>query len=318
MNIKSKIYIAGHTGLVGSAINRNFKKNGYKHIITRLHSELELACQSDVDVFFEKEKPEYVFLAAGKVGGIMANKTYPADFIYVNTMIQSNIIRSSWKHNVKKILFFGSSCIYPRECPQPMIEDYILTGPLEPTNEAYALAKLNGIKMCESFNRQYGTKFITVIPANLYGPNDYYDIDNSHLIPALLIKFHNAKISNSSVVTLWGTGKPKREFLYVDDCAEACIFIMNNEFKKEIINIGFGSDMTIKQISKIVSDAVGYKGKIVFDSEKPDGMPRKFLDSSLISSYGWKASTSFEYGISETYKDYLHKIKINNDFIEGE
>jgi len=308
MNKKSKIYIAGHTGLVGSAVFRNLKKMEYANIITRLHSELELTCQKEVNGFFEKEKPEYVILAAGKVGGIMANKTYPADFIYINNMIQSNVINASWKHGVKKLLFFGSSCIYPRRCPQPMIEENILTGSLEPTNEAYAVAKIAGIKMCQSFNRQYGTNFITVIPANLYGPNDYYDAENSHLIPALLMKFHNAKILSCSSVTIWGTGKPKREFLYVDDCANACIFIMNKDCEKEIINIGFGLDMTIKQIAKIVAKVVGYKGKIVFDPQKPDGMPRKLLNSNTLEFMGWKSSTSFENGLIETYNDYLKKL----------
>jgi GDP-L-fucose synthase len=305
MKKTSKIYIAGHRGLVGSAIIRNLEKNGYTNLITKTHSELDLLDSVAVSNFFKKEKPEFTFLAAAKVGGIHANDTYPADFIYQNLQIQNNIIHNAYLNNAKKLLFLGSSCIYPRECPQPIKEEYLLTGPLEPTNEAYAVAKIAGIKMCQSYNKQYGTKFISVMPTNLYGINDNFDLENSHVLPALLRKFHEAKLNNEPEVVMWGTGKPMREFLYVDDMADACIYLMNNYSDSEIVNIGTGEDVTIQELAKTISKVIDYDGEIVNDTSKPDGTPRKLLDVSKLHSLEWQHKISLENGIKKTYDWFL-------------
>jgi GDP-L-fucose synthase len=308
MQKTSKIYIAGHNGLVGSAIKRNLEKQGFENLICKNREELDLMDEQAVQDFFEKEQPEYVFLAAAKVGGIVANRDYPADFIYQNLKIQNNIIYQAYKNKVKKLLFLGSSCIYPRECPQPIKEEYLLTGELEKTNEAYAIAKIAGIKMCQSFNKQHGTKFISVMPTNLYGPNDNFDLKTSHVLPALIRKFHEAKVENKKEVEMWGTGKAKREFLHVDDLAEACVFLMNNYSDDEIINIGTGEDLSIKDLAGIVKRVVGYQGKIAYDTSKPDGTPRKLLDVSKIHNLGWEHKIDLEKGIEETcewYKDYF-------------
>lgn len=308
MEKDSRIYVAGHTGMVGSAIVRCLEQNGYKNIIKRTHKELDLTSQADCEKFFEEEKPEYVFLAAAKVGGIHANDTYPADFIMENILIECNVIRSAFKNNVKKLMFLGSSCIYPKHCPQPIKEEYLLTGPLEPTNEAYALAKISGIKMCQSFNKQYGTRYISVMPANLYGINDRFDEYNSHVIPAMIIKFHRAKTENLPYVELWGTGRPLREFLYVDDMAEACVFLMQNYDGNEPVNIGSGKEISIRELAEIIRDVVGFKGEIVFDSTKPDGTPRRILDNSKITAMGWKPKTDIREGIKKEYEYYLEKV----------
>lgn len=305
MEKHSKIYVAGHKGLVGSAIVRALKTQGYSKFILRSHQELDLVKQSSVFEFFEIEKPEYVFLAAAKVGGIYANNTYPADFIYINMQIECNLIHASYLYGVKKLLFLGSSCIYPKFAPQPMKEEYLLDGKLEPTNEPYAIAKIAGIKMCQAYNRQYGTNFISVMPTNLYGPNDNFDLQNSHVLPALIRKFVEAKESKLPNVIVWGTGKPRREFLYVDDLADACIFLMNNYNNSEIINIGVGEDISIMELANIIKEEVGYKGNIVYDSSKPDGTPRKLLDVSKINALGWKARTSLREGIRKTINWYM-------------
>jgi GDP-L-fucose synthase len=305
MNKSSKIYIAGHTGLVGSAILRGLQSQGYGNLILRTHQELDLEIQKDVNDFFERERPEYVFLAAAKVGGIYANNTYPADFIYNNLIIETNVIHASYKYGVKKLLFLGSSCIYPRLAPQPMKEEYLLTGELEPTNEPYAIAKIAGIKLCQSFNRQYGTDFISVMPTNLYGPNDNYDPMNSHVLPALISRFHEAKIDKRPFVEAWGTGSPRREFMYSDDMAEACVFLMSNYDGNKIVNIGTGEDVTIRELGNLIAEVVGYKGGIRWDTTKPDGMPRKVLDVSFLNSLGWKHKTSLKEGLRLTYQDFL-------------
>lgn len=305
MDISAKIYVAGHRGLVGSAILRKLKADGYTNLVYRTSSELDLRNQNEVVQFFENEKPEYVFLAAAKVGGIVANNTYPADFIRDNLMIQNNIIDASYQNGVKKLLFLGSTCIYPKFAPQPMKEEYLLTGELEPTNEPYAIAKIAGIKMCQSYNRQYGTKYISVMPTNLYGPNDNFDLETSHVLPALIRKFHEAKINNSSYVEVWGTGTPKREFLYSDDLADACVFLMNNYEDNEIVNIGVGEDISIKELAELISTVVGYNGEITFNTTKPDGTPRKLVDVTKINGLGWKASTSLEEGLKETYHCFI-------------
>lgn len=305
MKLDSKIFVAGHNGMVGSAIVRRLTELGYTNIITSNKNKLNLLDQSEVDNFFRKVGPEYVFLAAAKVGGINANKTMKADFIYENLMIQTNVIKSSYSYDVKKLIFLGSSCIYPKMSPQPIKEEYLLTGSLEPTNDAYAIAKITGIKMCQSYNEQYGTNFISVMPTNLYGPNDNYDLNNSHVLPAMIRKFHEAKIDGKQSVELWGTGTPMREFLYVDDLADACIHLMLNYNDSEIVNIGTGQDVTIKELALIISDIVGYKGDIHFNSDMPDGTPRKLLDVSKLEEIGWKYSTSLKEGIEKTYKDYV-------------
>jgi GDP-L-fucose synthase len=303
-----KIYVAGHRGLVGSAIMRRLKAEGYKNLLTHTHAELELTRQEKVEEFFHEERPDYVFLAAARVGGIYANNTYPAEFIYSNLTIQTNIIHASYVFKVKKLLFLGSSCIYPKNCPQPMKEEYLLSGPLEPTNEPYAVAKIAGIKMCQAYNRQYGTNFLSVMPTNLYGPNDNFDLKTSHVLPALIRKFHEAKTEGLSEVEIWGTGSPRREFLHVDDLADASLFLMNNYSKSKIINIGAGKDSTIKELAEMIARIVGFKGRLVFNSIKPDGTPKKLLDISVLHSFGWKAKIGLEQGIAETYKWYAENI----------
>ena len=303
MEKKSKIYIAGHRGMVGSAIIRRLQKDGFTNIVTRTSKELNLIDQQAVADFFAVEKPDFVFLAAAKVGGIVANNTYRAEFIYENIMIQSNIIHNSYLNNVKKILFLGSSCIYPKMAPQPLKEEYLLTGLLESTNEPYAIAKIAGIKMCDAYRSQYGCNFISVMPTNLYGPNDNYDLNNSHVLPALIRKFHNAKAQNVSYVEIWGTGAPMREFLHVNDLADACFFLMQNYNEPGLINIGVGEDISIKDLALLVKKIVNYEGELKFDSTKPDGTPRKLMDVSKLHSFGWKHKINLEEGITSVYKD---------------
>jgi GDP-L-fucose synthase len=303
MNLNSKIYIAGHRGMVGSAILRKLQKEGYTNIITRTSAQLDLTNQQSVNEFFASEKPEYVFLAAAKVGGIHANNVYRADFIYENLMIEANIIHSSYQNRVKKLLFLGSSCIYPKHAPQPLKEGSLLSGYLEETNEPYAIAKIAGIKLCESYNRQYGCNFISAMPTNLYGPNDNYDLNNSHVLPALLRKFHEAKTENKSFVEVWGTGSPKREFLHVDDLADACLFLMKTYNENEIINIGVGEDISIKELAFLIKKITGFTGEIKFNTGKPDGTPRKLMDVSKINALGWKHTISLEKGIQLVYNE---------------
>lgn len=307
MELNSKIYVAGHTGLVGSAITRRLQKDGYKNIIAKTFEELDLTRQADVEAFFEKEKPEYVFLAAAKVGGIHANATYPADFIMINLQIECNIISACHKYNVKKLLFLGSSCIYPKECPQPIKEEYLLTSPLEKTNEAYALAKIAGLKMCMYYNEQYKTDYISVMPCNLYGINDNFDLNNSHVMPALIRKFHEAKLNNLPNVTVWGTGKPLREFLFVDDLADACLYLMNNFSGNDFYNVGYGKDVTILELAEIIKEVVGFEGEIIFDTSKPDGTPRKITDISRIKTTGWSPKTELKEGIKISYDWFVKK-----------
>lgn len=304
MELDSKIFVAGHKGMVGSSIIRRLTELGYNNIITLNKNKLNLLDQSEVNNFFKKVRPNYVFLAAAKVGGINANKTQKADFLYENLMIQTNVIKSSCLYDVKKLIFLGSSCIYPKFCDQPIKEEYLLTGSLEPTNDAYAIAKIAGIKMCQSYNEQYGTNFISVMPTNLYGPNDNYDLANSHVLPAMIRKFHEAKIENKESVELWGTGTPMREFLYVDDLADACIYLMLNYDDSEIVNIGTGQDITIKELALTISDIVGYKGNIHFNTDMPDGTPRKLLDVSKLKELGWEYKTTLLEGIKKTYNEY--------------
>lgn len=310
MNIDSKIYVAGHNGMVGSALVRKLKELGYKNIITASRKELNLLNQLDVQSFFLNEKPEYVFLAAAKVGGIKANNEMKGDFIYENLTIQSNIIKCSKDFNIKKLLFLGSSCIYPKMSSQPIKEEYLLTGLLEPTNDAYAIAKIAGIKMCQSFNKQYNTNFISVMPTNLYGLNDNYDLNNSHVLPAMIRKFHEAKSNNLDKVEIWGTGTPMREFLYVDDLADACVYLMNEYNESEIVNIGTGKDITIKELALTVKDVVDFNGDIYFNTEMPDGTPRKLLDVSKLKSLGWQYKTELKEGIELAYQDFKNKIEI--------
>lgn len=305
MEKDSKIYIAGHLGMVGSAIKRRIKKLGYTNLLCRSSNELDLMRQDDVINFFDQERPEYVFLAAAKVGGIWANSTLPAEFIYNNLAIQTNIIHASYLYNVKKLLFLGSSCIYPRECPQPMKEEYLLSGYLEPTNEPYAIAKIAGIKMCQSYNRQYGTQYISVMPTNLYGPNDNFDLETSHALPALIRKFHEARIAGRKKVEIWGTGTPRREFLYVDDLADACVYLMNNYSESEMVNIGVGKDLTIRKLADLISRVVGFEGTIRLDTTKPDGTLVKLLDVSRLKCLGWEPKIPLEQGIRDTYQWYL-------------
>jgi GDP-L-fucose synthase len=305
MNKDSKIYVAGHRGLVGSAIVRKLEEKGYTNLVYRTSKELDLRDKNAVDIFFAEEKPEFVFLAAAKVGGIVANNEYPADFIRDNLLIQTNIIDSAYRNDVKKLLFLGSTCIYPKMAPQPLKEEYLLTGLLEPTNEAYAIAKIAGIKMCESYNRQYGTKYISVMPTNLYGSNDNFDLHSSHVLPALIRKFHEAKENNAAFVEVWGTGSPKREFLYSDDLADACVYLMNNYSDSEIVNIGVGEDLPIKDLAEKIKEVVGFTGEIQFDTSKPDGTPRKLVDVTKLNSLGWKATTSLEEGLKKAYQWFL-------------
>jgi len=303
MEKDSKIYIAGHRGMVGSAIHRRLKIEGYENFVFRTSDELDLRNQQAVADFFTKEKPGYVFLAAAKVGGILANNTYRAEFLYDNLMIQSNVIENSYGQGVKKLLFLGSSCIYPKLAPQPLKEEYLLTGLLEHTNEPYAIAKIAGIKMCDAYRSQYGCNFISVMPTNLYGPNDNYDLKNSHVLPALIRKFHEAKINDQPEVIVWGTGTPRREFLHADDMADACVFLMKNYNEPGLINIGVGEDLSIKELSEMIKEITGYNGKIVFDSSKPDGTPRKLMDVTKLTTRGWKASIGLKDGITHVYKE---------------
>jgi GDP-L-fucose synthase len=347
MKRDSRIYVAGHKGLVGSAIVRRIRSEGFSNLTVRSHQEVDLMRQAEVEAFFKAEKPEYVFIAAAKVGGILANSTYPAEFIYENLLIESNIIHSAYEAGVKKLLFLGSSCIYPRDCPQPMKEEYLLSGKLEPTNEPYAIAKIAGIKMCQSYNRQYGTRFISVMPTNLYGPGDEFDLETSHVLPALIRKFHEAKIGGQrsevggrrleakeggkgvasdlkrsapptssersersspvSSVTLWGTGTPRREFLHVDDLADACVFLMKHYEESEIINIGVGQDISISELADLIKDIVGFKGGIQYDRSKPDGTPRKLLDVGRLKALGWQPKISLREGIERTYRWYVEE-----------
>jgi len=319
MNRSAKIYIAGHNGLVGSALTRHLESLGYTHLISRSHAELDLCNQENVIKFFEQERPDYVFMAAAKVGGIHANNTYPAEFIYDNLMVQSNVIDCCWRYNVNRLLFLGSSCIYPKMAPQPIREDYLLTGPLEPTNEPYAIAKIAGIKTCESYNRQYGTRYLSVMPTNLYGPGDNFDLENAHVLPALMRRFHQAKLSGDKYVSVWGTGKPRREFLHVDDMAKACVDIMNLSdgiVDKELLtypspcflNIGTGTDVSIAELCEIIKTVTGYQGEIHYDTTKPDGTMRKLLDVSRINNLGWEAQIELHEGIQKTYDWFLQTI----------
>jgi GDP-L-fucose synthase len=322
MDPQAKIYIAGHRGLVGSALTRNLEARGHANLLTRTHAELDLTDQAVVEAFFATERPDYVFLAAAKVGGIHANHVYTAEFIRDNLAIQTNIIHAAWKNGVQRLLFLGSSCIYPKLCPQPMREEHLLTGPLEPTNRAYALAKIAGVQMCWSYNQQYGTRYLAVMPTNLYGPGDNYHPQNSHVIPALLRKFHEGKVAGSPTVTVWGTGTPRREFLYSEDMADACVYLMNlpeekfatllgsdevatGEFMPPLVNIGVGEDLSIRELAELVKRVVGYGGEIVFDASKPDGTPRKLLDVSRLAAMGWKAGTGLEEGLRRAYADFL-------------
>jgi GDP-L-fucose synthase len=304
---ESKIYVAGHRGMVGSAIVRRLQDLGYNNIVTRTSSELDLRDQQAVSKFFRDEKPSVVFLAAAKVGGIQANNIYRAEFLYDNLMIQNNVIHSSYQNNVEKLLFLGSSCIYPKHAPQPLKEEYLLTGILEQTNEPYAIAKIAGIKMCESYRRQYGVNYIAAMPTNLYGPNDNYDLNNSHVLPALLRKFHEAKENNSKQVEIWGSGTPLREFLHVDDLADACVFLMNNYDEELFVNVGVGEDISIKDLALMIKEITGYSGDLVFNSSKPDGTPRKLMDVSRLHGLGWKAKISLRDGIQMVYEEVVQK-----------
>lgn len=303
MEKQSKIFVAGHKGMVGSAIVRNLVKKGFNNIITRTSKELDLTNQNAVNHFFESEKPDYVILAAAKVGGIQANNIYRADFIYLNLMIECNVIHAAHLNNVKKLLFLGSSCIYPKMAPQPLKEEYLLSGYLENTNEPYAIAKIAGIKLCESYRKQYGCDFISAMPTNLYGPNDNYDLENSHVLPALIRKFHTAKVNGDKEVIMWGTGSPKREFLHVDDLAEACVFLIENYSGDEFVNIGSGEDISIYDLACLVKEIVGFKGEIIRDETKPDGTPRKLMDVSKINNLGWKHRIDLKNGIESVYQD---------------
>lgn len=322
MNKNAKIYVAGHRGLVGSAIVRNLKDAGYTNLLVRTHAELDLTSQSATEAFFAAEKPDYVFLAAAKVGGILANNIYPAEFIRDNLLIQNNLIHSAYLNQVKRLMFLGSSCIYPKLAPQPMKEAYLLTGPLEPTNRPYALAKIAGIEMCWSYNRQYGTQYLAAMPTNLYGPGDNYHPENSHVIPALIRKFHEAKVAGAATVTVWGTGTPKREFMYSEDMADACVYLMNlpddqytallgsdesktGRFEPPLINVGVGHDVTIKELAQTVQLVVGFEGELVFDTTKPDGTPRKLMDVGLLTRAGWTAKTGFVDGLAVAYREFL-------------
>ncbi|MFN7104675.1 MAG: GDP-L-fucose synthase family protein [Pseudorhizobium sp.] len=300
----AKIYVAGHQGLVGSAIVRRLGKLGYTNIITRRHAEVDLVNQQAVTDLLGQVQPDYIFMAAAKVGGIHANSTQRADFLYQNLMIEANVVHAAWQAGVPRMLFLGSSCIYPRDCPQPIREDYLLTGPLEQTNEPYAIAKIAGVKLCESYNRQYGTQYVSAMPTNLYGPNDNYDLANSHVLPALIRKAHEAKLRGDRELVVWGSGKPMREFLYVDDMADACVFLMENGVSDGLFNIGTGEDVTIRELAETVMDVVGFAGTIVYDSEKPDGTPRKLLNVDRMKNLGWSASISLRDGIAWAYADF--------------
>jgi GDP-L-fucose synthase len=307
MDKSIKIYIAGHRGMVGSAIVRRLASAGYANHVTRTHAELDLTNQAAVMRFLEKEEPDFIFLCAAKVGGIHANNSYRAEFIYQNLMMEANVVNAAWQAGVQRLLFLGSSCIYPRDCPQPIKEEYLLTGPLEQTNEPYAIAKIAGIKLCENYNRQYGTQYVSVMPTNLYGPNDNYDLNNSHVIPALIRKAHEAKIRGDKELVVWGTGKPMREFLYVDDMADACVFLMEEGVRDGLFNIGAGEDLTIRTLAETVMSVVGFNGEIQFDSSKPDGTPRKLLSVERMRGLGWQAKTPLRDGIEKAYADFLTK-----------
>lgn len=315
MNFDAKIYVAGHQGLVGSALMRQLKTSGYVNLLVRTHRELDLIDQSQVREFFARERPEYVLLAAAKVGGILANSTHPAEFIYQNILLQTNLIHEAYRNGVKRLLFLGSSCIYPKHAPQPMAEDCLLTGPFEPTNRAYALAKIAGIEMCGSYNRQYGTRFLAVMPANLYGPGDHYNLESSHVIPALIRKMHEAKLRCADHVVIWGTGSPRREFLYSDDAANACVYLMSlagekveailpHEHSFPIVNIGCGQDLTIRELAELIAEVVGFSGSLVYDTSKPDGTPRKLLDINRLTKLGWRPLTELREGLVRTYRDF--------------
>ena len=309
MELNSKIYVAGHRGLVGSAIVRNLEAKGYTNIIYRTHEELDLTNQADVQAFFKEEQPEYVILAAAKVGGIHANNTYPADFIYDNLMIQNNVIKAAHDYKVKKLLFLGSTCIYPKMAPQPIREEYLLTGALEETNEAYAVAKIAGLEMCKFFKRQYGDNFISCMPTNLYGPNDNFDLKSSHVLPALIRKFHEAKVNGSDTVEVWGTGTPLREFIYVDDMADACVFLMENYDGEQHVNIGTGEEVSIRQLAETVKEVIGFEGELVFNTDMPDGTPRKLTTVDKLHGLGWKHKTSLNEGIKLAYTWFLENYK---------
>lgn len=307
INKDSKIFVAGHKGMVGSAIVRNLKAKGYTNILAQTRQELDLLDHEAVLAYLRQNQPEYIFIAAAKVGGIQANNVYRADFLYQNLMIEANLIHGAHEANINRLCFLGSSCIYPRDCPQPIKEEYLLTGPLEQTNEPYAIAKIAGIKLCESYNRQHNRHFISVMPTNLYGPNDNYDLNNSHVLPALIRKAYESKVHNKPTLSVWGTGSPKREFLYVDDLADACIHLMEIGYDGPLLNIGTGEDVTIRDLVKVVADVIGYPGDIVFDTSKPDGTPRKLLDISRIRSLGWQPQTSLVSGIKLAYQDWMLK-----------
>lgn len=316
LNLNAKIYVAGHRGLAGSAIVRSLKTQGYNNIVFRTHAELELIDQQAVEAFFEEEKPEYVVLAAAKVGGILANTTYSAEFIYQNIAVQTNVIHQAWKHDVKRLLFLGSSCIYPRDCPQPIKEEYLLTGPLEETNRAYAVAKISGVEMCAAYNKQYGTQFLALMPTNMYGPGDNYDLNSSHVLPALIRKAHDAKTKNMPEMVVWGTGTPFREFLYSDDLGDACVLLLSNSWESissvfpnsnlPLINVGYGEEIMIRELVTTVCAAVGYEGKITWDTTKPDGTPRKLLDSSRLKSMKFIPKTSMQAGIAQAVRDFMN------------
>lgn len=312
METDSRIYVAGHRGLAGSAIWRQLTARGFSHLIGRTHSELDLLDSAAVQQFYARERPQYVFVAAAKVGGILANDRHPAEFLYENLQIQNNLIHGAFRADVKKLLFLGSSCIYPKLAPQPLKEEYLLTGPLEPTNEWYAVAKIAGIKMCQAYRRQHGCDFISAMPTNLYGPNDNYDLQSSHVLPALIRKFHEAKISNAPSVTCWGTGSPLREFLYVDDMARACVFLMENYSEGQFINVGSGNDLSIHDLAELVKRSIGFEGTIVWDKTKPDGTPRKLMDSSRLFALGWKPQVSLETGIRLACEDFLKSTRDKN------
>lgn len=303
----SKIYVAGHRGMVGSAIVRRLQSAGYNNLVMRTHAELDLIDQAAVTEFMRQERPDYIFLAAAKVGGIQANNTYRADFIYQNMMVQANIVQAAYRAGVERMLFLGSSCIYPRDCPQPIREEYLLTGPLEPTNEPYAIAKIAGVKLCENYNRQYGTAYVSAMPTNLYGPNDHYDLDNSHVLPALIRKVHEAKQRGDTQLVVWGSGKPRREFMYVDDMADACVFLMESDVRNGLFNVGLGTDVTIRELAETIMDVIRFKGEIVFDSTMPDGTPRKLLSTESLRSLGWRAQTGLRGGIELAYADYVSR-----------
>jgi GDP-L-fucose synthase len=328
MDKHSKIYIAGHNGLVGSAITRNLKQKGYDNLVTRVHADLDLTDQKAAAAFFANEKPEYVFLAAAKVGGILANNLYPAEFIRDNLVIQANVIHEAYRRGVKRLMFLGSSCIYPKLAPQPMKEEHLLTGSLEATNRPYAVAKIAGVEMCWSYNRQYGTQYLAAMPTNLYGPGDNYHPTNSHVIPALIRKFHEAKIHNNSTVTIWGTGKPKREFMYSEDMADACIYLMGlpeekfrsllgsdesktGKFDPPLVNVGVGEDITIRELAVLISEVVAFRGDLVFDTSKPDGTPRKLMDTTLLNSMGWRARTPLAAGLAIAYAEFASKVELS-------